>query len=71
MTGDIPTHLKPHSSKSFGRYERQPADRAPRCPHCDARYRAASTREQITWYYPTCDCAPRSGIVRLRPQRSQ
>jgi hypothetical protein len=69
MNATIPTHLRPHTSAPEGRYQRQPTDRAPVCPHCGTRYRSASTREMVTWYYPRCQCAPPEGVVRLRPEK--
>ena len=61
------THLMPHNSSPMGRYSRQSRTTAPSCPCCGAKYKAASTRERITWYYRTCNCAPKHGISRQRP----
>lgn len=61
------THLMPHNSSPMGRYSRQSRTTAPSCSCCGAKYKAASTRERITWYYRTCDCAPKHGISRQRP----
>ena len=62
-------HLMPHNSGPMGRYRRQPRNTAPSCPCCGTRYKAASTRERITWYYPICNCAPRHGVARERPSK--
>jgi len=70
IAANLPEHLRPFSSKANGRFTRQPRNRAPCCAKCGTRYQAKSTRKQITWYYPACECAERGGIPRLRPSRS-
>jgi hypothetical protein len=62
-------HLMPHNSSPHGRYRRQARGTAPTCSCCGAKYKAASTRERITWYYRQCNCAPKHGIPRQRPKR--
>jgi hypothetical protein len=68
-TVNLPDHCRPQSSKPWGRYLRRKRSQAPCCQHCGKRYRAASTRAVVTWYYPRCQCAPRGGIARTRPER--
>jgi hypothetical protein len=66
----LPIYVRPQTSQPHGRYERQSRNAGPCCRKCGTKYRAASTREVITWYYPQCDCAPQHGISRLRPLRT-
>ena len=66
----IPIYLLGHSSGRNGRYLRQPRSSRPRCDKCNTCYRASSTRQLFTWYYPRCTCAPAGGVRRVRPPRT-
>lgn len=41
---------------------------APRCPQCNARYIARSTRALATYYYPVCDCESAEPRKLARPK---
>lgn len=65
----MPLHLREHTSRANGRYRRRGRNSGPRCRKCGSLYRAASTQQTVTYYYPTCRCAPPHGIPRERPHR--
>lgn len=65
----IPFHLRQHTSRPNGRYERRGRNSGPKCPKCGTPYRAASTQQTVTYYYPACTCAPKGGIARERPTK--
>ena len=62
-------HLMPWNSGKMGRLTRAKKEDAPKCELCGTRYRAASTRERVTWYKRRCLCAPPGMVKRLRKLR--
>lgn len=62
-------HLMPWNSSKEGRLKRAKKKDAPVCKTCGISYRAASTRERVTWYKRRCACAPPEMVKRLRQFR--